>query len=120
MTHQQRFEFLQARWRKCHEAAQEMFYQLKYKYGEAWQAPSGKRDRLDSLRNRESAAADAIFTWLDGNSPRQWRTGVPSQWVCDSLSYADATTVGRLSVVPPPAYGSLPMDSLRFAQPVAA
>lgn len=118
MTKQERFDTMQARWRKAQEAERWFSHALTYKYGNWWQAPSAKRDRMESLRRRTEAAADAIFAWLDSNSPRQWRAGVPAHWVCDSLTYADAITAGRMSVTPPPSYGSYPSDALRFAQPI--
>lgn len=121
MTKQQRFEALQARWRKAREKASELRYKLESAYGWMYfvHAPKGKRDRLDLARAAEDKAQDAIFTWLDQNSPRDWRRGVPCNWVCDSLTYADAITSGQLSVTPPVAYGGDITDSLRFARPVA-
>ena len=119
MTAQDRFEALQARWRKAQEATREFSWQLEYKYGETWLAPRGKRDRLDRLRKREGEARDDIFAWLDDNSPRSWRSGVPCQWVCNSLTYADAITSGHLSEIPAVTYGCMPGDSARFAAPVA-
>lgn len=119
MTKQERFESLQARWRKAQEAVSELSYNLRSRYGNTWSAPAALRNKYERAQKREHAASDAIFTWLDNNSPRQWRIGVPAHWVCDSLTYADAITADALSVIPPPCYGSYPGDSQRFAQPVS-
>ena len=121
-TKQERFEQLQARWRAAKEKADEFGYQLRYKYGEPayLNAPRVPREKYDRLRNAEDRASDAIFKWLDAHSPRSWRTGVPSNWVCESLTYADAMTRDRLSVVPPCAYGSYPEDMVRFSSPVVS
>lgn len=113
------FERLQCKWRKVSDAVGEMAYQLKRQYGETYHAPRGKQAKLESLRSRESAACEAIFAWLDANSPRDWRHGAPCYWVCDKLTIADALTSGQLSVVPPLCYGYLPSDMVRFAMPVA-
>lgn len=110
---------LQAAWHKAHEAEYAEHRRLMYKYGNSWQAPLGQRTRLEKLRARESKARDAIFAWLDTNSPRSWRTGVPCYWVCEELTYDDAVTTGTMSVVPPAGYGSYPGDAERFAQAVA-
>lgn len=114
------FEKLRAKWLKTSEAARVFGVALRGQYGEhyPYQAPKGKLKRLDALRAREDKASAAIFAWLDANSPRQWRTGVPAYWICESLTYDDAVTSGQLSVVPPPSYGCYPSDSIRFAQPI--
>lgn len=121
MTKQQRFEALQARWRKAKEKARNLAFDLRYHYGDFYfvSAPRAKREKKERASAAEEKASDAIFLWLDQNSPRSWRTGVPADWVCDSLTYADAITSDRLSVTPPVAYGCYPSDSVRFAQPVA-
>jgi hypothetical protein len=120
MTKQVRWEYMQERWRKAIEAARTLQFDLKYHYGETYSAPRAKREKLDRLWAREASASDAIFAWLDANSPRQWRTGVPAYWICGDLSFADALTSGHLSVIPPVCYGSFPSDSIRFAAAVSA
>lgn len=110
---------LQAKWRKAHEAERKMARELEYQYGKTWLAPRGKQARYEAIAKRESAASGAIFAWLDANSPRDWRRGVPAHWVCGELTEADALTAGTLSVLPPVAYGRMPSDSVRFAMAVA-
>lgn len=110
---------LQEKWRKAHEKERDLARKLEYTYGKTWMAPQGKRAKYDAVNKRLDAAMEAIFAWLDANSPRNWRTGVPAFWVCEHLTEADALTADRLSVVPPVAYGSLPGDSIRFAQAVS-
>lgn len=120
MTQQERFERMQGKWRAAHQAAWEYRLTLKLAYGESYHAPRGKRERLERLTAREDQASDAIFAWLDANSPRDFRRGVPADWVCGSLSYADAVTHGPMSVVPPVAFGCYPSDSQRFAAALSA
>lgn len=122
MTPQERFESLQARWRAAQEKAHSLRFDLRYHYGEHYYvyAPKGKRDKADRASRAEEKAADAIFAWLDANSPRDWRRGVPSAWVCGELTYADAMTTDQLSVVPPVAYGCTSADSIRFARAIAS
>lgn len=117
MTAQERFEALQARWRAAHDKQHDLRFKLRYAYGDTYyiHAPKAKRDRADRASKAADFVQDAIFAWLDANSPRSWRTGVPCYWVCESLTYADAITTGQLSVTPPVAYGGLPSDSIRFA-----
>lgn len=117
MTKQEQFERLQAAWRKAHAREQEIKASLTARYG-TWYvyAPLVKREKADRLADRANKASDAIFTWLDNNSPRQWRSGVPYHWVCDSLTYADAVTHGPLSVVPPVSYGGNHSLAVRFAR----
>lgn len=120
MSPESRFSALQERFRKAADAASNLRFALNYKYGEVYNAKRSERDKLDKLRERESKAADAIFAWLEANSPRNWRHGCPYYWICTELTYADAVTSGALSVVPPVCYGGSPQDSIRFARPVAA
>ena len=112
---------LQAKWRALNDRVRQMTCQLSYKYGSPWyvHAPWGQREKVDAMNKREDAAMEAVFAWLDDNSPRSWRVEVPAYWVCSELTLADALTTGQLSVVPPPGYGSFPCDSVRFALPLA-
>lgn len=106
---------LQARWRKANESLRAYSRELTAQYGDPWRAPAGKERQLEAKRARESAAADAIFAWLDEHSPRGWRSGCPAHWICDELTIEDALTDGTMSVVPPCSYGSYPSDMVRFA-----
>jgi hypothetical protein len=74
----------------------------------------------ERVSKRAEDAMEAVFVWLDANSPRSWRTGCPAYWICDSLTEADALTRGHLSVVPPCGYGSYPSDLVRFSMPLAS
>lgn len=116
---QERFDELQAKYRAAHEAYWNFHRSLKSKYGETWRAPSSMEKKLKSAENREYKSWQAVMVWLERFSPRQW-TGIPVHWICSSLTYADATTTGQMAVIPPPAYGYSPDDSIRFARPVAA
>lgn len=121
MDPQAKFEALQARWRKADHRERELAYQLRQRHGAYLiGCPHGQREKLARASDAEARAAEAIFSWLDACSPRSWRRGCPSSWVCDHLTYADAVTAGPLSVIPPPAYGCYPDDMLRFARPVGA
>lgn len=113
------FDRLQSAWRVARTACEAFRLGLARKWGESWRANTREREKLDKLREKEGKAQDAFFAWLDRYSPRSWRSGVPCYWVCEELTYADAITAGAMSVVPPPSYGSVHGDSLRFAAPVA-
>jgi hypothetical protein len=117
MNAETRFEYLKSKWRAAYEKASELRSALRFDYGEYWHiyAPKGKRDKADKASAAQDRASDAIFAWLDEHSPRDWRVGVPAHWTCENLTYADAVTRGQLSVTPPPCYGCLPQDSIRFA-----
>lgn len=114
-------ELLRSKWRAERGKASALRQKIEDKYGRPFyiNAPWRKREMIDRATKREDKAADRIFAWLEKYSPRSWRTGVPAHWVCESLTYDDALTPGRLSVTPPCAYGSYPSDSVRFAQAVA-
>jgi hypothetical protein len=118
MNMKEQFEKLQAAWLKAHEAERTMARTLEYKYGHTWTAPSGKEAKYKTVAKRADGAMEAIFAWLDINSPRSWRTGSPAYWVCTELTFEDAITAGALAVVPPPSYGTYQSDSLRFARAV--
>jgi hypothetical protein len=114
---EKQFLKLRDRWTKADEKAAEFRFELKYKYGDWFiYAPRKLRERMEALNASEDKASEAIFAFLDTHSPRSWRRGVPAHWVCESLTYADAMTTGRLAVTPPCAYGMMPADSIRFAQ----
>ncbi len=120
MTPQQRFEHLKTRWRTAYDKARDLRFELIRQYGRefTYHAPKAPRDRLERVYIAEDKAAEAIFAWLELHSPRQWRTGVPAHWVCESLTYADAMTTGQMQVIPPVAYGHMPNDAIRFAAPL--
>lgn len=119
---QARFEALQAKWRSAQTKAHDLRFELQYHYGDMYRvrAPKAKMAKADKASAAEERAQDAIFTYLEANSPRSWRSGVPCYWVCDKLTYADAITAGQMSVIPPVSYGGMPSDSIRFAGPVQA
>lgn len=118
MTHREQFEALQAKWRAAETAASDFKFELRYKHGDWWKAPRVKQERAARLQAKADAAMNAVYAWLDANSPRSWHTGVPVVFVRDTLTYEDAMTSGTLSVIPPPVYGSYQSDAVRFASAV--
>jgi hypothetical protein len=115
---QKTFEALQAKYRAADERADRIRASLKAQYGHQWRAPAGKERKLNEAQAKADSAMEAIFAWLDANSPRDWRHGAPCYWVCAELSYEDAITAGQLSVIPPVVYGCYESDSRRFAAPI--
>jgi hypothetical protein len=112
----ERFDYLKAKWRAAFDKASALRGNLRARYGEYhFQAPRGMRDKADKAGAAQDRASDAIFAWLDAHSPRNWRVGVPAFWTCAELTFEDATTRGKLSLVPPVAWGGVPQDSIRFA-----
>lgn len=96
---------------------------LKGKYGLAswlhWQSRA-ERKQYDALCKQQMRAADACMDWLDRYAaPRNWHAGVPMDWLCRTLSYADAITLGQMATIPPPAYGYSYRDAYAFAQSVS-
>src|SRR6266446_2437856 len=79
---------------------------------------ASERKAREAIDAAESKVTDDMFALLDTVSARQWRSGVPQAWIMEHLTWEDATTTGRLSVTPPAAWGSMPSDSVRFAQPI--
>lgn len=120
MSAQAKFEALQAKWRAAYQKVQDMRRAMERKYGDWWrtEATKGECDKWERAMASEGKASDAIFDWLEVNSPRSFRYGCPAHWVCDELTYADAITRERLSVTPPCCYGGTPADAIRFAQPI--
>lgn len=119
-----RFEKLWASWRKASHR-QEVAWAV-IKKGAPWSdapylyATKAQQDRLSTADRSERTACGHCFAWLDQCSPRKgWRQGVPLWWVRERLTYNDAITAGPLSEVPPPAYGSTPGASVRFAKALA-
>lgn len=110
---------LQQRFTVQNNMADALKGQLATRYGDWHYAPRGQRERLEKFQDRASKAMEAVFVWLDENSPRDWRHGAPCFWVCEHLTESDALTMGQLSVIPPPVYGAHHGDADRFARPVS-
>lgn len=84
--------------------------ELSLKYGSACNPVhygKGERTKLERAQAAYDKACDRMFTLLEA-SPRDWRSGVPSIWVAETLSYVDAVrpTTEPLSVTPPCSYGN--------------
>lgn len=83
---------------------------LRVKYGAEmslhWLS-AAERGRVNVAIERYDKACDAFWALLMPSAPRAWFHGVPSAWVCEELTYADAVRPlsEQLSVVPPCAYG---------------
>lgn len=116
---EERYHALQARAQETAKARQTYRILLDVKYGGHVGYAARKETReLERLERAERGAFDRFFAYLEAVSPRDWASGVPTHWLRDSLSWADATTRGPLSVTPPPAYGYGEADARRFAQAV--
>ena len=93
---------------KANAAFRAACLELERRYGSASSFNYRKTDqtRLDRLRRAEDRASDRMFRLLEA-SPRNWRDGAPSHWVCFHLPYEDAVRPKgeRLSIIPPCAYG---------------
>lgn len=100
-----RWETYQQRWRAAAEAENALRFELARKHGSVSWARKGDRARLDLLYKREERAGRQIMAFLDTRSLRNWRRGCPYWWICSELTYDDAVSTGRLSVLPPLAYG---------------
>lgn len=89
--------------RDAHDAA----LHAKYGPGAQWARYTGAQQRRrQALAAAYDRAADAMFALL-ADSPRNWLSGVPADWVAETLTYADAVRPESesLTVVPPCAYG---------------
>jgi len=109
MTQQERFDALRAKYLAAREALHAVEIEVSVRYGgtTTW-ASRGEKSKLEQLRGRVSRAGDAFFEHLQAISPRDWSSGVPFVWCCESLTYADAVRPVKepLSVVPPLPYGA--------------
>ena len=95
---------------------------LSKKYGRsdppgAWLTRTERR-RLDSFHRAHARLADAMTALLARVSQRDWASGAPLHWIMTTLTYADATTTGALSVSPPPPYGHTIRDMRHFVAPL--
>jgi hypothetical protein len=115
---------LQDAYRAANSAWQALIAQLKAKY--AWSPTAYLTARTSTEGTREArlykaqrAASDACYEWLKAYAaPREWGSGVPADWLYGSLTYADATTHGQMSVTPPAAYGASQSQAKAFAEPI--
>ncbi len=120
MTSEQRYSTLQAKAQATAKALSSYLIDLDVKYGNGnscW-AGRGEQTKLAMLKTRADKASGAFFASLLTIQGRDWASGIPCYWIIESLTFADATTTGQLSVVPPAAWGFTDQDSKRFAQMV--
>lgn len=84
---------------------------LASKYGpnylNSWLRP-GEITKLNKLGDAAEKRSNAFTEHLESFSPRDWSYGVPSCWVREMLTFADAARPvnEQLSAVPPMAYGT--------------
>lgn len=67
------------------------------------EVPRALQARVEAAGRRRWLAVNAIYAWLDINSPRgsDWRVGVSSHWVCTQLSEEEARSEMPASLPPP-------------------
>jgi hypothetical protein len=118
MTNRDRFNKLQAQIRDLDRQQNELRIDLRVKYSDPCYASKTERKRLEQFSARIDRLAGKVFTILDTDSPRDWRSGAPWHWILTTLTYDDAITRGQLAIVPPPAYGYTDRDMQRFAMPL--
>ena len=82
-------------------------------------ARASERHALAVLDRAERRAWDRLYAYLSAISPRDWASTVPTTWIRDRLTFADATTRDALSVVPDPAYGYTEQDARAFAAAIS-
>jgi hypothetical protein len=118
---ERRFTSLQRRYIGLRMREDRVREELSRKYGPDYQMgwlTLTEQRKLESIRGQKNKLMDQQMTLLDRISPRGWRSGVPAWWVMEKLSFADATTRGQMSVVPPASYGSSEAASRAFAGPL--
>lgn len=120
---EKRFESIRAAYRKVAERRETFRSALREKYGEScpplpWQTRT-ERNKADAIQAADMKATERMCSLLDEISPRDWRSGVPAHWLMTDLTFADATTRGALSVVPPCAYGHSAADMRAFASRIS-
>jgi hypothetical protein len=106
-----KFDKLRERYLARTKKLDEHKLQIHSKYGDGWSdgwLANADRRKLESERDQVGKTGDAFFEYLTSISPRDWSYGVPSFWLYESLSFADAVRPvdEPLSVVPPLSYGS--------------
>lgn len=113
LTAKKRFDALREKYLAAHEAARNEAITQSVKYGSEREARSwasrGEKSRLEKLENRRNKIGDAIIDLIVSESPRgeSWKSGVPSHWLKEKLSWEDIVRPENepLSTVPPAAYG---------------
>jgi len=119
MNRRERFAAIQRRYAVVQEREATLEGCFLRKYGtcrpsSAW-ITRGEQDKIDAIGRAADREINAMFALLDEVSPRHWRSGAPFHWVMTSLTWDDAITGERLSVVPPAAYGYSTRDAEAFA-----
>ena len=106
----QKWEKLQAEFRKRSGEIEECDRELALKYGRGhlmW-ASRGERAQIEKEKRQRDRVQEKIYAMAETLSPRNWLSGVLAFWVASSLTFDDLIRpLGEpLSVVPPLAYGA--------------
>lgn len=113
------FEQLQREARESRDSWQAYARELDRRYQSRDYAPAAKRRKLEVLWRAESRTWRKFYTYLEAIAPRDFGRGFPCPWLLDGLTFADAVTRDRLSVVPPLAFQWTQADQLRIIGPVS-
>lgn len=118
MSSKLKFKLLQANWHARSIAEDKIRLRLQEAYGPDYFVAANKTElqKLERAGVQTQKASEKFYTWLDCNSPRNWRSGIPIWWVCSELTYEDAMTKDRLANMPPPAFGYTIKDRETFAK----
>lgn len=119
-TDEGRFHEIRRRW--LEKVEREETYRMDVLYAKyrsrmperSWMT-KGELDRIERMRTAQDRESDKMFGLLDRIGGRDWRSHAPHHWVMRELTFADATTTGALSIVPPPSYGCTEQRMLVFA-----
>lgn len=112
------FTTLQRAWTERADTLRALRAEAERRYQDVTYAPSRVRQHIDRAERAERKAQNKFCDYLEAISPRDWRSGVPITYLRERLTFADATTAGALSTVPPPAWGYTDHEARAFAAPV--
>lgn len=120
LTPDVRFRELQAAAFLASEYVRQQVITLEQRYGPGGTAyaTAGERTKLAKLRTSADQTSDAFVDYLHTVQTRDFMVSVPVWWLLAELTYADATTLEAMAVVPPPAWGFTDRDSRVFAAAV--
>jgi hypothetical protein len=118
------FDRIRSRWMQVQARRDAHRSAMLAKYGRhdpprSWMN-KGESARQDAILAADLRETERMCMLLDRVSPRNWRAGVPAHWLMSELTWEDAITSGRLSVVPPVAYGMTPRDVDAFSTAIAS
>lgn len=111
-----KFQQLRAKWIVQQAKRQALESKLRGYYGGDYQSSwlkSSERKKLDAMRAAEDKISTAMFDLLDRVATRDFKSGVPSYWVMEHLTWEDATGTGPMGKTPPAAYGYSDADMRR-------